>query len=484
MKLTALLPCAALLALTMSFGCRNAAPEAPAGSQASVTDASRRPNIVYIMADDMGYGDLGSYGRKDYQTPALDQLAAEGMRFTQAYAIAPVCTPTRVGLMTGRYPARTRAGLWEPLRTVYDTEGLDVSASTLARGLRDAGYHTGLVGKWHLGWEPRFSPGAHGFDSWFAIMSGGADYVLHRSTDPVTPAGEHDLYQDGKPFKKDGYLTDLFTEGAEAFLRTARPPFFLNLEYTAPHWPWQQRGDAPYPPNKNPSTHGGSPEIYAGMMRALDEGVARVLQVLEETGHADDTIVIFTSDNGGEIFSDMGGLSGMKQQLWEGGIRVPAFVRWPGVTRAGRTSDQVITTLDWTATMLAVAGASNTAPLDGIDLRPYLRGEATVSERTVFWRHTRLGLQRAVRQGKWKYLRIDKQPPGAKMRLDTGEFLFDLEADPRETTNLAGKHPEIVERLRTLYADWEASLLTPIEPVPPRAAPTSAAATGAGAARQ
>jgi arylsulfatase A-like enzyme len=150
----------------------------------------------------MGYGDLGSYGRKDYQTPALDQLAAEGMRFTQAYAIAPVCTPTRVGLMTGRYPARTRAGLWEPLRTVYDTEGLDVSASTLARGLRDAGYHTGLVGKWHLG---------------------GADYVLHRSTDPVTPAGEHDLYQDGKPFKKDGYLTDLFTDGAEAFLRTARP---------------------------------------------------------------------------------------------------------------------------------------------------------------------------------------------------------------------------------------------------------------------
>jgi arylsulfatase A-like enzyme len=486
MRLTPLLPGAALLALILSFGCRNAGPE-PAATQPSDNSSSRRPNIVYIMADDMGYADLSGYGRKDYETPALDRLAAEGMRFTQAYAIAPVCTPTRVGLMTGRYPARTRAGLWEPLRTSYNTEGLDTSSSVLARRLRDAGYHTGLVGKWHLGWEPRFSPSEHGFDSWFAIMSGGADYVLHRATDPSNPAGDHDLYQDGQPVRKDGYLTDLFTEGAEAFLRTAREPFFLNLEYTAPHWPWQQRGDAGYPADKNPATHGGSPEIYAGMMRALDDGVARVLKALEETGHADDTIVIFTSDNGGEIFSDMGPLSGMKQQLWEGGIRVPAFVRWPGVTRPGQTSNQVITTLDWTATMLAAGGASDGADLDGIDLQPHLRGDAPVSERTVFWRANRLGPQRAVRQGTWKYLRIDKQPPAGRMRPDTGEFLFDLEADPGEATNLARVHPDVVERLRKLYAEWEAGVPAPIEPVPPRpatATTTSAAATGSGAARR
>lgn len=482
-----LLSCAA--AILMSSGCGTSSSDAPAATQTPAASSSApsssgasssRPNIVYIMADDLGYADLSGYGRKDYKTPALDQLAAEGTRFTQAYAIAPVCTPTRVGLMTGRYPARSRAGLWEPLRTTYNTEGLEVASSTLARRLHDAGYHTGLVGKWHLGWQPHFWPGEHGFDSWFAVMSGGADYVLHRSTDPATPAGDHDLYQDGKPFKKDGYLTDLLTEQAEAFLRSAKPPFFLNLEYTAPHWPWQQRGDPGYPPDKNPSTHGGSPETYAGMMRALDEGVARVLKVLEDTGQAGNTIVIFTSDNGGEIFSDMGGLSGMKQQLWEGGIRVPAFVRWPGVTRAGQTSSQVITTLDWTATMLAAAGASSGATLDGMDLQPHLRSDATASDRTVFWRNTRLGGQRAVRQGKWKYLRVDKAPPSDRMRADTGEFLFDLDADPRETTNLATKHPDILQGLRKLYAEWEAGVLAPIEPVPPRTA-TTTTARGAGA---
>ena len=450
-----LVPCA-IVFLLASSGCRPSTPESP---------ARRQPNIVYIMTDDLGYADLSGYGRKDYATPALDRLASEGTRFTQAYAIAPVCTPTRVGLLTGQYPARHRAGLWEPLRTQFKTEGLSVAPATLARRLHDAGYHTGLVGKWHLGWEPRFRPGEHGFDSWYAILSGGADYVLHRSTEPGNPAGEHDLYKDGMPVRTDGYLTDLFTDQAEAFLRSARPPFFLNLEYTAPHWPWQQRGDAGYPPDKDPSTHGGSPAIYAGMMRSLDEGVARVLKVLEETGQADNTIVIFTSDNGGEIFSDMGGLEGMKLQLWEGGIRVPAFVRWPGVIEAGRTSEQVVTTLDWTATMLAAGGADTAgAGLDGVDLLPHLRGEMGVSERTVFWRSTRWGVQHAVRQGDWKYLRVDTRQARAK-RPDTGEFLFNVATDPRETTNLAAANPDVINRLRRLYAEWNARVLPPIEPM-------------------
>jgi arylsulfatase A-like enzyme len=436
--------------------CRSSGPD---------TAQPPRPNIVYIMTDDLGYADLSGYGRKDYSTPALDALASEGTRFTQAYAIAPVCTPTRVGLITGRYPARRRAGLWEPLRTQFPTEGLDVAPPTLARRLRDAGYHTGLVGKWHLGWEPRFSPREHGFEQWFAILSGGADYVLHRSTEPGNPAGAHDLYQDGAEVRRDGYLTDLFTEQAEVFLRSARPPFFLNLEFTAPHWPWQQRGDAPYPDDRDPSTHGGSPAIYAGMMRALDEGVARVLAVLKETGHADNTIVIFTSDNGGEIFSDMGGLEGMKLQLWEGGIRVPAFVRWPGVVPAGRTSQQVLTTLDWTATMLAAAGVeARPGELDGMNMLPHLRGDAGVTERTVFWRSTRWGVQHAVRQGDWKYLRVDARQARAK-RADTGEFLFDLGRDPQERQNLAATRPDLLDRLRRLYAEWEGEMLPPIEPV-------------------
>lgn len=429
-----------------------------------------RPNIVYIMADDLGYGDLSGYGRKDYSTPALDKLASEGTRFTQAYAIAPVCTPTRVGLMTGQYPARHRAGLWEPLRDVKG-EGLDPSASTLARRLHDAGYHTGLVGKWHLGRDPEFFPGEHGFQDWFAVLSGGADYVLHRATGPAQPAGPHDLYQDGKEVRTKGYLTDVFTDQAEAFLKSAPEPFFLNLEYSAPHWPWQQRGDAPYPDDKDPSTHGGSPETFAGMMKALDEGVARVVAALEERGIAGNTIVIFTSDNGGEKFSEMGGLEGMKLQLWEGGIRVPAFVRWPNTVPAGRTSEQVLTTLDWTATMLAAAGITPGPELDGIDLLPHLRGDTAPVERTVFWRSTRWGLQHAVRQGDWKYLRLDTRS-NRSSRTETGELLFDLRRDPQERENLAAGESEVVNRLRGLYAAWEAKVLPPIEPVaaPPRTA--------------
>jgi arylsulfatase A-like enzyme len=447
---------AIVLALLLSAACGS-------GNGQPDPKEQRRPNIIYIMADDLGYADLSGYGRKDYSTPALDKLASEGTRFTQAYAIAPVCTPTRVGLMTGRYPARSRAGLWEPLRTRFNAEGLDVSPPTFARRLRDAGYQTGIVGKWHLGWEPRFSPSEHGFQKSFAILSGGADYVLHRSSEPGNPAGSHDLYEDGKEVRTDGYLTDLFTQQAEAFLRSAKPPFFLNLEYSAPHWPWQQRGDAGYPDDKDPST-GGSPIVFAGMMKALDEGVARVLAVLEETGQADNTIVIFTSDNGGEIYSDMGGLEGMKTQLWEGGIRVPAFVRWPGAVPAGRTSEQVVTTLDWTATMLAAAGIATGPELDGMSLLPHLQSAAAPSERTVFWRSTRWGVQHAVRQGNWKYLRIDTRQANAR-RSDTGELLFDLARDPRETRNLAASHPDIVERLRRLYTDWESKMLPPIEPV-------------------
>jgi arylsulfatase A-like enzyme len=436
--------CAAAVLLA-GAGCGERTPEQAASS---------RPNIVYIMADDLGYGDLSGYGRKDYSTPALDKLATEGTRFTQAYAIAPVCTPTRVGLMTGQYPARHRAGLWEPIRTKFKNEGLDPAVPTVARRLRDAGYHTGLVGKWHLGMEPGLRPTDHGFDQWFSILSGAADYVTHRSTEPGDPDGPHTLYQNGKDVHAEGYLTDLFTEQAEAFLRSAKQPFFLNLEYNAPHWPWQQRGDPAYPKGKDPASYGGSPQIYAGMMKALDEGVARVLGVLHELGYAENTIVVFTSDNGGERFSEMAGLKGSKTQLWEGGIRVPAFVRWPGVIAAGRTSEQVLTTLDWTATMLAAGGVAVPNDLDGIDLMPHLRGNTGVAERTIFWRSTRWGVQHAARQGNWKYVRRPE-----------GEFLFDLSRDPQEKENLAGSQRQVVERLRGLYAEWEAGVLPPIEPL-------------------
>jgi arylsulfatase A-like enzyme len=442
----------AAFSLTLA-ACASSSTEQPAQDQ--------RPNILYIMVDDMGYGDLSGYGRKEYSTPALDKLASEGTRFTNAYAIATVCTPTRVGFMTGQYPARHPTGLFEPLRGA-EAQGLDPALPTLSRRMGEAGYQTALIGKWHLGRAPGFRPGDHGFQQWFSILSGGADYISHRLTAPGTPNGPHDLFQDGMELHTDGYLTDMFTAQAEKFLQSASEPFFLNLEFNAPHWPWQQRGDKPYPDDMDPLA-GGSPEIFAQMMKAMDEGVARVLAALEARGIAQNTIVIFTSDNGGEKFSYMGGLEGMKGQLWEGGIRVPAFVRWPGKIPAGRTTEQVASTLDWTATILAAAGARTGPELDGIDLMPHLRGNTEPTERTIFWRSNRWGLQHAARQGSWKYLRLDTKHPRST-RPETGELLFDLSRDPQEKENLAASQPEVLTRMRQLYEEWEGAMLPPIEP--------------------
>ncbi|MGH7443279.1 MAG: sulfatase-like hydrolase/transferase, partial [Longimicrobiales bacterium] len=344
-----------------------------------------QPNIVLITADDLGYGDLSGYGRADYLTPVLDRLAVEGTRFTQAYAIAPVCTPTRVGLMTGRYPARHPIGLHEPLTlSGEDREiGLAPSQPTLASLLKSAGYTTGLFGKWHLGVAPAFHPNLHGFDEFFGPLSGVVDYVDHED-----PTGALDLQRNGEPVRVEGYLTDLIADEAVKFIRARREPFFLNHQGTAPHSPWQRRGDAPLTaPHDGPFDVGPS-DRYPDMVRALDDAVGRILAALEETGVAERTLVIFTSDNGGKQYASMGGLARGKLQLWEGGIRVPAFARWPGVIRAGITTTQVASTLDWTATMLAAAGVAFPASLpgDGADLLPVMTGDAPPHAHRVFWR--------------------------------------------------------------------------------------------------
>ena len=213
-----------------------------------------------------------------------------------------------------------------------------------------------------------------------------------------------------------------------------------------------------------PEKYQESVKAYYRLITGVDAAVGRILEKLRAQNAEQNTVIVFTSDNGGEKFSSMGGLEGMKLQLWEGGIRVPAFVRWPGVVPAGRTTDQVATTLDWTATMLAAAGVATGPELDGMDLMPHLRDSSGPAERTVFWRSTRWGLQHAARQGNWKYLRIDKLQ-ARSTRPETGELLFDLGRDPQERENLAGSQPEILEKLRRLYTEWEAGMLPPIEPV-------------------
>lgn len=428
-----------------------AASCAPVLTSCAAAPVSTGPNLVLIMADDLGYGDIGAFGRRDGRTPALDRLADEGVRLSQAYAAAPVCSPTRVALMTGRYPARVEAGLYEPLTT--QPTGLATGPPTLPRRLKDAGYDTALVGKWHLGLRRAYHPLRHGFDEFYGHLGAAIDYASGLGTEHL----EHDFFDGRRAVRVEGYATDLLTARAVDFVSRARTaPFFLNLQYNAPHWPWQAPGDPPLPDSLR-WVGGGSPATFARMVGRLDDGVAQVLDAIRRRGIENDTLVIFTSDNGGERFSDMGGLRHGKMTLWEGGIRVPAMARWPGVIPAGTETAQVATTMDWTATLLAAAGASpeSDVPPDGIDVLPQLRGASPVA-RELVWRIHQRSQQQAVRSGDWKLLRTEE-----------GEFLFDVAADPGEARDLRAAEPAIFARLLSAYEAWADEMLPPI-PLDPR----------------
>jgi arylsulfatase A-like enzyme len=408
-----------------------------------------RPNVVFILADDLGWGDLSCYGRPDYRTPNLDLLASQGTKFTDAYSASAVCTPSRCGFITGRYPARLKIGLTEPLIATNHSVGLDPGHPTIASLLKKNGYDTALVGKWHLGFRPEWGPNAHGFDEFFGVLAGAADYFEHKNG-----LGQPDLYENLTPVQRNGYLTDLLTEKAVTYIaRNRTAPFFLSLQYTAPHWPWQGPGggerisftDAVIEPLNMGA--GGSLKLYAEMMRSLDSGIGRVMKALKAARLDRNTLVIFTSDNGGERFSYEWPFSGQKGDLLEGGIRVPAIVRWPGVIPANRLTPQMTVAMDWTATILAAAetNAADGYPLDGDDLLPILKGTSPVRDRTFFWR---IYDRDAVRQGKWKYLR---DGPTHK--------LFDLSVDPREQADFGKKQPDVMQSLRKEFESWDKQML-------------------------
>jgi arylsulfatase A-like enzyme len=441
--------------------------EAAAGTAAiagsgRITSAAppRRPHILFILADDLGYGDLSCYGRPDYKTPVLDGLAKEGIRFTSAYAAAAVCTPTRCAYITGRYPQRLAVGLEEPLRPASPPNtGLPPEHPTIASLLKQNGYDTSLVGKWHLGWKPEFGPNRHGFDEFFGVLSGAADYFTHRASDAGgTPAGAPDLWENLTPVERAGYLTDLLSDKAvEIIARRHARPFFLSLQYTAPHSPWEGPEDAAIGHTTHgpgPMVAGGSRAIYGSMMRSMDAGIGRVLAALKRAKLERETLVIFTSDNGGERYSYNWPFSFQKGFLHEGGTRVPAIVRWTGVVPAGRVTDQAAITMDWTATILDVTGTAPDPayPLDGESLLAVCTGERAVYDRKLFWRTI---ARAAARDGRWKYL-ADRD----------GEYLFDLVVDPGEKDNRRGGEPARFDRLKQQYLDWNARML-------PRPAPSS-----------
>jgi arylsulfatase A-like enzyme len=408
---------------------------------------ANKPSFVFNLADDLGYADLGCYGGRTNCSPSLDRMAAGGLRFTDGYANSSVCSPTRFALATGRWQHRLRGGADEPIASRSrgsEVLGLPPQHPTLASLLRDAGYATALVGKWHLGFPPRFGPLKSGYQEFFGPASGGVDYFTHCDS-----SGVHDLYDGDQEVHRSGYLTDLLSERAVQYIERQKGPYLLSLHYTAPHWPWEAREDEAESRRIAQLSHvdGGSVATYLRMISHMDEGIGRVLAAA-----GDDTLVVFTSDNGGERFSDNWPLLGKKMDLLEGGIRVPYIVRWPRRLRPGTTA-QLAITMDWVATFLELAGvaAHPDYPLDGISLLRCFEGE--IVERDLFWR-MKFRQQKAMRSGRWKWLSIDGD-----------EFLFDLATDARERANLAKRQPARFGELRNAFASWEASL----PPIPPEA---------------
>ncbi|MDH3583674.1 MAG: sulfatase-like hydrolase/transferase [Phycisphaerae bacterium] len=424
-----------------------------------------RPNIVIILADDMGYGDASCYGGSSFQTPHIDRLADEGMRFTDFHSNGAVCSPTRAALLTGRYQQRSGiAGVVfaDPKRNRH--HGLQAEAeNTFAELLKTAGYATGAFGKWHVGYEKQYNPVHHGFDVFRGYVSGNVDFANH-----LDGMGIFDWWHNLELDRDDrGYTTHLITKHALAFIEQHRDrPFCLYLPHEAPHYPYQGPNDPPLRKEGVPGQAGGlwndrepkhMKRAYIEMMTELDRSVGAVVHKLRELKLERRTFVFFFSDNGATGPGSCGGLRGRKGSLWEGGHRVPAVAWWPGRIKRRSTSAELCMGMDLMPTMLDLAGVS--APrersLDGVSLLPVMLQGAKLGPRKVFWEH---GNQQAMRHGKWKLVRGIKGVKGAG--------LFDLEADRAEQGNLATEQADRVRQMLGELEAWKADVSRGATPQP------------------
>lgn len=405
-----------------------------------------RPNIVLIMADDLGYGDLGCYGSTTIKTPQLDSLARHGLQFTDFHANAPVCTPTRAALLTGNYPQRS--GLEGVIYVKGETRqvGLDTSQVTIAEMLQANGYATGIMGKWHLGYREAFNPVHHGFGTFYGYVSGNIDYHSHYDN-----AGIYDWWHNRDSIREEGYVTDLITQHSVDFIEQYQnEPFFLYVAHEAPHVPFQGRNDPAYRFPGREFTYFGPVEdrqaTYREMVEVMDEGIGEIMQALRENGLEENTLVFFLSDNGAvEEFGSNGILRGEKGELWEGGHRVPAIAYWKDKIEPG-VSSKMLMSMDLLPSFLSFSQAK--APVgvtfDGIDFSSSLIAQGKVAERPLFWRYQD---QKAVREGPWKLLITEE---------DT--TLFNLEQDIAETNNQYGTQSSKASQLLTQLARWEQEL--------------------------
>jgi arylsulfatase A-like enzyme len=422
-------------------------------------DNKRRPNIVVIVGDDMGYADVGCQGCTDIPTPNIDSIAKNGIRFSNGYVSCPVCSPTRAGLSTGRYQQRFghEYNTGPPPGGLQEHVGLPLSEVTIANVLKSAGYVTGAVGKWHLGMAPHFHPLKRGYDEFFGFLHGGHSY-LDPGLGTFNP-----ILRGTEPVDEKEYLTDAFSREAVAFIeRHAREPFFLYLAYNAVHTPMQ----APER-YQNSFQHVTDPKrrTYAGMMTAMDEGIGKVLLKLRDLGIEKDTLLFFFSDNGGPTQangSDNTPLRGTKGMMYEGGIRVPFLVQWPARLKAGQVCDHPVIALDVLPTVAAAGGAElpKDRPIDGVNLLPYLTGrkQGTPHE-MLFWRS---GGNHAVRKGNWKLV---------TMAGETG--LYDLAADIGESRDRRQDKPEVFSELKQEFERWDAQMVKPLWGSPVRERPAA-----------
>ncbi len=413
---------------------------------------TRRPNIILIMADDLGYGDVGCFGSRDIETPHVDALARQGLVCTDYHANGPVCSPTRAALMTGRYQQRSRhEGVIYANGPARET-GLALSETTLAEVLLKAGYRTAVVGKWHLGYNVAFNPTKQGFGLFRGYVSGNVDYHSH-----IDGAGIEDWWHNEKKEPDIGYVTDLLSDYAVRFIKTNKDsPFFLYIAHEAPHFPYQGRNDRADRVPGNPNPPLGSRQdrkgAYQEMIEAMDEGIGRIVGTVRDSGLTQDTLIFFCSDNGATREGSNGALRGFKGSLWEGGHRVPAVACWPGRIKPGAVTHETVMSMDLFPTLAAVAGAQVPADLglDGIDMSSVLFQGKSLPKRWLFWRYR---TQKAVRWEGWKLL--ISQP---KQNEPEELLLFNLAHDRAEKKNLASLESERVNTMRRRLQAWEETL--------------------------
>ena len=404
-----------------------------------------RPNIVLIVSDDQGYADIGinPHRPKEVATPHLDALAREGAFFTQAYTSGNVCSPTRAGLLTGRY--QQRCGIYT---AGEGGSGLPLKERIAPQFLKPAGYVSGAFGKWHLGLTPEYNPVNRGFDEFYGFMGRGA----HDYFKLAGEGGEEPLYRNLEEVRDKGYLTTRLTEEACTFVRRHRErPFFLYLAYNAVHAPAQ----APEEDVRKFTTGDPQRDILMAMLQHLDRGVGRVVTTLKELGLYEKTLVLYLSDNGGSkaMHANNAPLRGYKQQYYEGGIRTPLLLSWPAKVRGGLTIDTPVLSLDVLPSLLAAAGVPAPAdkPLDGTDLVALANGGPAPS-RDLYWSSGSTSGKWAVRSGDWKLVAHNGAPE-----------LYDLRKDPAETRNLASENPDTATRLRKLHEAWMAAMAPPVK---------------------